>query len=241
MDKTLSLQIIRLLKISHKPKVVVKRSSLGPDVGNGVFSTLCAAPGVVMCLYPGVYTPGLPLYTVGSAEYLANTTPPSFHTGETTSAKIDENAYIMNLQECGGYIDGCALKSYKRENKLDLNPSACGNLVNHDTTRQNSKVISFSWGDVFKRDVSSLEKNCSRYYPLPNDVRMDGSPWYFDTELDKVVTFYNHSCAENETNEKKVCGAAIVLVEPVSKGDELFLDYGLKEPYPSWAIDWYDR
>lgn len=32
----------------------------------------------------------------------------------------------------------------------------------------------------------------------------------------------------------------MILTSPVSKGDELLLDYCLQEPLPKWAKDWYD-
>lgn len=31
------------------------------------------------------------------------------------------------------------------------------------------------------------------------------------------------------------CGGAIVVAKPVEEGEELFLDYNLNKPYPSWA------
>lgn len=37
----------------------------------------------------------------------------------------------------------------------------------------------------------------------------------------------------------QVCGAALILTSPVSKGDELLLNYGLLDPLPKWAKDWY--
>lgn len=75
---------------------------------------------MVMCLYPGIYSPGIPIHAVGCAEYLAN----------QYGSDIEENAYIMNLT-CGGYIDGRALDSQYDKEALDSNPSACGHMINH--------------------------------------------------------------------------------------------------------------
>ena len=55
-----------------------------------------------MCLYPGIYTPGIPAgYLSHEVEYLGNKSPPSNY-----GRDITDNAYIMNLNSCGGYIDG---------------------------------------------------------------------------------------------------------------------------------------
>ena len=58
-----------------------------------------------MCLYPGVYTPGIPIHAMGRAEYLASLSPPSNY-----GTDIELNSYIMNV-DSGGYIDGAALTS----------------------------------------------------------------------------------------------------------------------------------
>ena len=97
-------QIRNLLKRNHEPIVEVCNSSIS-GAGNGVFSRQCINDTPrVMCLYPGIYTPGMPLH---ATKYLANQVPPSFHRG---GPGMHENAYIMNLQSCGGYIDGWSTK-----------------------------------------------------------------------------------------------------------------------------------
>ena len=189
----------------------------------------------VMCLYPGIYTPVIPLHAMGNAEYLANNLAPSFE------GDISENAYILNLA-CGGYIDGLALNSqYVKHATLDCNPSACGHLVNHDAIRNNVEVHSFSWEELTDgQDTTTSASNTTKgnnNFPLPNELRADGSPWYFDTSLDKMVAFPRHD--EDPLPQSTLCGAALVLTKPVFEGDELLIDYGLKEPYPKWAKDWY--
>jgi len=164
-------QIRNLLKRNHKPLVQVGKSNIF-GAGSGVFSRQCIDSTMlptVMCLYPGIYTPGMPPY---ATEYLANLVPPS-------GPDMQDNAYIMNLQSCGGYIDGLALNSqYYTTNhhhhhdakKLNANHSACGHLINHHARNYNTLVYSFSWSEVLKYYCSTKED----YFPLPNEIRSDG-------------------------------------------------------------------
>ena len=139
---------------------------------------------MVMCLYPGIYTRGIPIHAMQTAEYLANRSPPSNY-----GLDIGENAYIMNLNNCGGYIDGCALESqYGEYDALDINPSACGHLVNHDAARSNVEVISFAWDELVGNDETMMSTK-EDHFALPNELRANGFPWYYDTALDKLVSF----------------------------------------------------
>ena len=208
-----------------------------------------------MCLYPGIYTPGLPIHTLGATTaaassctfvYLANKSPPSKY-----GTDINDNAYIMNLNlSCGGYIDGCALDSQirrggeKNNDVLDSNPSACGHLINHHSVGNNVEVHSFAWDDILLDDErydATTTRRADEHFTIPNELRADGSPWYYDATIDKLVSFPTSS---EGGSQKKIpppllCGAALVLTKPVSRGDELLLDYGLSEPYPPWAKGWY--
>jgi hypothetical protein len=201
-----------------------------------------------MCLYPGIYTPGLPLAACccadddADAEYLANQSPPS-----NVGSSIDNNAYIMNVTLMGGYIDGCALTSqYNINNKdkmLDTNPSACGHLINHDSVRKNVDVVAFAWDEIITGrrvgDDVTLNNHFDDelYYPIPNELRADATPWYYDTLLHKIISFPSQD--DTPLSPSLLCGAAIVLTAPISQGEELLLDYGLKKPYPVWAKEWY--
>lgn len=189
----------------------------------------------VMCLYPGIHTPGIPIHAMGRAEYLASLSPPSNY-----GTDIELNAYIMNV-DAGGYIDGVALTSqYDGDcTALDVNPSACGHLVNHDAAENNVEVYSFTWEDIFTTTTEEDASTQNEFYSIPNELRADGTPWYYDTVLDKLVSF---ECNDEQSfvSQKMVCGVALVLTKPVSQGDELLLDYGLKEPYPFWAKYWYN-
>lgn len=240
-------QVCHLLQKTHTPRVAVRRSQV-PGAGKGVFyvghrdedSNLPK----VLCLYPGIYTPPLPLVStgiMGSQEdnnelmdaYLAKHMPPS-------QVPLEENAYILNLETVGGYLDGCALHSVGKSSRLDASPSACGHLVNHYRStgdKPNVKVISFRWNDVLGQEFDD-EMTIS---DLPNDMRCDGSPWYFDIITQDVVYFPRWEEEQTRVLHPLVAGAAIVSInDRLRDGQELFLDYQLRsDDLPKWAIDWY--
>jgi hypothetical protein len=247
LDPSISQQIRYLLRKSHVPRVKVQASAI-PGAGTGVyyaeqqqqqqqseslFGGFCPR---IVCLYPGIYTPGMPIMSSSTCsddgipnEYLANGIPPS-------GIPFQQNAYVMNLQDCGGYIDGCALTSLYDGRQLDANPSACGHLVNHCYSRPNVELISFVWDDV----DSGRSSASSSSMPLPNCFRGGGGPWYYDSFEQKIVRFPYVKSRLDETNwSHLLCGAALALSKPVEYGDELMLDYGLRAPYPEWAFEWY--
>mmetsp|Transcript_8444 Transcript_8444/g.15389 ORF Transcript_8444/g.15389 Transcript_8444/m.15389 type:complete len:247 (+) Transcript_8444:155-895(+) len=240
MKKEISRQIIHLLKKSNSPRVAIAESTITDknheSAGRGVFSQQKVSSNelpMAMCLYPGIYTRGIPIHAMRSAEYLANRSPPSNY-----GLDIGENAYIMNLNNCGGYIDGCALESqYGEYDALDINPSACGHLVNHDAARSNVEVISFAWDELITKDETMMSTK-EDHFALPNELRADGFPWYYDTALDKLVSFPSRD--QKPPPQKMLCGAALILTKPISHGEELLLDYGLGDPLPSWAEGWYN-
>ena len=166
-------QIWDLLKRHHDPLVRVGKSVI-PGAGNGVFSRQCIQSDIptVMCLYPGIYTPGMPSY---GAHYLANQVPPSFRRGRGPS--MHDNAYIMNLQSCGGYIDGLSIKSQHNDGKkMDMNHSACGHLVNHHALNHNTEVYPFSWNEVLEHNetIHIARGGDEDLFSLPNEMRSDG-------------------------------------------------------------------
>ena len=277
-------EIRTLLEGIRPPRVSVSRSGIvsDTDVGEGVFvtsqDTIHHPPSVPLCLYPGVYTPGLPpLLAMADDDsmitYLGNTVPPS-------GIDNDHNAYILNIPEVGGYLDGLALSpssslsapappdnttppddgslldnSNNDDNKngdqfnsqrrmlLDENPSACGHKVNHSTRRANVSVIPFFWKDVFPENEP---KDGFKTSYLPNILRNDGSPWYHDGYNNTIRYFSAASAQEKIIVQPQqhssfllCCGAAICSLRTLQPGEEIFLDYGLRRPYPSWARDWY--
>jgi hypothetical protein len=107
LNQRLAKQVRHLLEKSRYPSVEVKKSCLS-GAGRGVFSRLSVSDEMlpmVACLYPGIYTPGIPY--VDSAEignhYLADQIPPS-------QIPFENNEYIVNLQDTGGYVDGSSLE-----------------------------------------------------------------------------------------------------------------------------------
>lgn len=214
-------EIVRLLTKSGSFLVEVKPSSVN-GAGRGVFATENVPKDSVVCLYPGIYTPPLPAHASidDGSHYVGNITAPS-------GGPISHNAYILNLQAVGGFLDGNALVGNDGR-VLDRDSISCGHLVNHrSTSGANVRVLSFRWDSLPTLDASII----------PNDTRCDGAPWYLDGNSGQMVRFDRSS-----TNNQRdlLCGAALYTCRPVRTGEELYLDYGLKPPYPPWAKDWYD-
>lgn len=221
-----------------------------PRCKRGVFSKRDVSASelpMALCLYPGVYTPGIPARAAASVGdeasmhvYLANMSPPS-----DCGSDIRDNAYILNLSGPGGYIDGLALGGGRGGEALDCNPSACAHLVNHDAARSNVEVLSFSWPELLgasRGDSAVAVSNEDEYFRIPNEAREDGTPWYYDAALEEVVSFPKRADGRDAPRSRNsgACGAAFVLNKPISEGEELLLDYGLSEPYPPWARGWYE-
>jgi hypothetical protein len=248
-----------LLSVVHTPRVEIKLSSIA--TGYGVFARTPLMAGQVVCLYPGVYTPP-PYYAthfgrygwrmVGEEDasilpeesYLANRISPS-------GLPVEENAYILNLQTVGGYLDGNCRKvstasfidstnknqaQYNNvlsmERNLDENPSACGHLVNHSSDAFNVAFESFLWND----SILGYNDECEKYYKIPNAIRQDGSPWYFDGER---IVYFERLDEKTFRNYTPLGGAVLVTQRDVEQNEELLVDYKLKRPYPKWAKDWY--
>jgi hypothetical protein len=249
--------------LSMVPNRVEIRPSSIPSSGYGVYAQTHLECGQMVALYPGVYTP--PTWNrihwnqhpgwsrmgysswidfYGEEEekekelysYLANQISPS-------GVPVEENAYILNLQNVGGYLDGNCLtvpiasaSSCSSEilnvRKLDENPSACGHLVNHSSDRFNVAFESFLWDDILLDDI----KDDPNYYKIPNVLRQDGTPWYFNGE--KIVYFEKHD-ETTSRNYPPLGGAVLITQCDVEKNEELLVHYRLKKPYPKWAKDWY--
>jgi hypothetical protein len=231
-------QVQHLLSRKHKPIVVVQ-PSLIDGAGKGVFAVDDIVAERAVCLYPGVYTPGLPLYAGLSEDsvYLAKNVTPS-------GVLPEHNPYLLNLHTAsGGYLDGNALLAMSDEGtmdrRLDENPSACGHLVNHSHRQANVVVTAFTWRDVLEAVMPppSTETDIQQYHLPPNALRADGSPWYLESST--VVRFPKQkACDEMVT----LCGAALCTRTGIEKGAELLLDYNLKGPVlPAWAATWYSN
>lgn len=220
------LSDVRYLIHRHHSPLVEIRPSFIPNAGQGVFvNKRPIEKGRVVCLYPGIYTPGLPKHIAEYEEsvYMANEVPPS--------GDMENNAYILNLSSAGGYIDGAALIGTDGR-RLDENLSACANLVNH-SPKSNVEMVAFEWSKVLE-EVNYDDKHLMS---CPNELRADGSPWYYDGLTGKIVKFPSSP----ERFESILYGAAFCSVTDLERGEEVLLNYKLKgPPYPDWAEDWYE-
>jgi hypothetical protein len=230
-------EIRKLLRKDHIPKIAVASSKIAKDAGDGVFVARAVPVSTPLCLYPGIYTPGLPLHVtrdVDDVVYLANELlPPS-------GIPYDDNAYILNVTEIGGYIDGLALENKftlergePKTRVLDENPSACAHKINHSSRFVNTDIVPFYWTDVFE---GADDDDMQNSFHIPNSIRSDGAPWYFDGVDNKL----HHFISNDIDRCVSLCGVVVVSTENLATGDELLLNYKLKLPVPPWACDWYD-
>mmetsp|Transcript_5653 Transcript_5653/g.7224 ORF Transcript_5653/g.7224 Transcript_5653/m.7224 type:complete len:156 (+) Transcript_5653:1-468(+) len=149
-----------------------------------------------------------------------------------------------------------------------MNISAYGQRINHPPPMQqpNVDVVSFMWEDVLKHNNSfnrSTHGDKNTFFPLPNRVRNDGSPWYLEPWTGEIVSFpieeyRNYDCSatvreweqsllwHNEDQPSKnivpsfPAGACFYASSSIGAEQELFFDYKLRgPPYPSWARKWY--
>jgi len=166
--------------------------------------------------------------------YLANElTPPS-------GIPSNENAYILNVSQVGGYIDGMALYCPQQQRRFDENPSACARKINHSSREANTVFVPFYWKDVIRgvrggdHSHTLPHKQQEQCFTIPNAMRRDNSPWYYDNGEIYQIT-------EEKAREMNhlLVGAAACMVETtiVEPGEELFLNYSLKRnpDLPSWA------
>ena len=203
--------IRRLLQRSIPPVVEVASSHI-EGAGIGVFTSTPISRHTPLCLYPGVFSPGLPS-GLHDAVYLGMESLPS------RVIPTETNAYIMNLKSIGGYIDGMATQS------LLENPSACAHLVNH-SENANVEVISFWWSDVLDEIADT---DMMGMYDIPNSSRSDNTPWFY---FDNRIEYYS--------GKTRCAGAVFCALSDIQQNEELYLDYGLKNPLPPWAEGWYN-
>jgi hypothetical protein len=240
-----------LLRRTHLPLVQVRPSQI-PGARLGVFvSGAVSSPwspsqvieeDQVLCLYPGVYSPGLPMTCIADGsgdegfrligaeddfdETIATPTP--------SGVPPSENSYLLHLTEQGGYLDGRALQDPMSLRDLTENPSCCAHYINHaNDKRPNVRIVSFLWHDILTATTVIDNNNPSEtWFAIPNVVRFDRTPWYWD-ELSQELILHDGSAVN--------CGAAAVATTCLYPDDELLLDYSLKDPLPKWAYPWYQR
>lgn len=211
--------IRRLLDRSARPTVTVASSQL-EGAGRGVFTTMPISQGTPVCLYPGIFSPGLPLGGVfpdddNNTVFLGSTSLPS------GVDPPESNAYIMNLRDVGGYIDGLATAGLVDDN----NPHAVAHLVNHSSQVPSVKVVSFWWHEILHKTCNEDKESL---YNIPNKRRCDGTPWFF-----------HHNEMKYHQETSPCAGAVFCALRDLAENEEIFLDYGLQEPLPQWAEAWY--
>jgi hypothetical protein len=259
--------LLKSTNASPPPFVEVRDHSQIAGAGRGVFAATRIPNQTAFCLYPGVYTPGLPLHTVGTSSiaaahdgsaavvYLGKSSPPSL-------VEFDINAYILNVQSpSGGYLDGLALEytaatADDEDNndetmirRLDENPNACGHCINHSSTRANAEAVSIDWTDIMSvgREAQNEESSISKdendqcYYLIPNIVRADKSPWYAVIgEEHQHIDIGKDAGIVRFTGNGKCCGAVFCATRDIDPEEEILFNYALFPPLPSWARGWYN-
>ena len=161
-------QVAHLLLKRCLPRRVLVKMSRNKYAGSGVFAAAPLKVGSALCFYPGVYTPSVPPWARSVEGEITLLDPRHEH--------LKANAYLMNLPELGGYIDGLALEAVTVNGAM-ANPHAVGHLVNHPNKDQspNARVVPFFWRDMilqFSREISSSE-----YFPIPNAPFKSNRPW----------------------------------------------------------------
>jgi SET domain-containing protein len=113
--------------------------------------------------------------------------------------------------------------------------------VNHRQGEEaNVNVLSFYWNHVLKDNF----KESDLLYDIPNTVRNDGSAWFLDSRTGEIYYFRESKATKDKTdsmnynNTIPIAGAVFYANKTIKEGQELFLDYKMKPPYPTWARDW---
>lgn len=260
MRSSFRKQILNLLSKSHTPCVRVQESTV-QGAGNGVFVTKQLnekiknhkkkhrhgnddddADDIVLCLYPGCYSPGLPKHmTMAGGQDCDSFSLVTMMASDPKSASpsgipLEDNAYILNLRDdinCSGYIDGM----YNVGDEANKNPSACGHLINHASDgKANVKIKSFLWKDIFTGSKSGQESDhdkinktkkidkkgddriggnrLRKMFGIPNTLRSDGCAWYYDSFENKVVYFDDDSKSGSRQRDSSLrCGGAAIVLQ----------------------------
>jgi hypothetical protein len=120
-------------------KVECRTSQLGEHAGSGVFLNGDVGVNNVVALFPGIYSPGLPLYV--DPELLldgVNDAAAIYEMQYRERIKLEESdeteLYRINLKSCGGGLDpggstGTAHPELAR--RMTVNPFALGHKINH--------------------------------------------------------------------------------------------------------------
>lgn len=112
--------------------------------------------------------------------------------------------------------------------------------------------VSFYWKDAFNQlslpfpcpmvDKQAPEEGESSMFGVPNGL-IQGL-WFVLPETGKQHTFPPGVEGGWRSDPALVArnyliGTAFVSVDAIGEGEELLLDYDLRDPLPTWAKDWY--
>eukprot|EP01041_Mallomonas_annulata_P003755 gene3755-7454_t len=192
------------------------KGSLLPGAGMGIFLNRPIPPRTIVTLYPGIYYPPCPVWTVASpsGDPVIRLTP------------TIRNEYTINCDNIGGFIDG---------SKGSSSPYAVAHLINHPPKGCLPNVVSidFSWTDFF-RHCSSLHgaHDSEALIAIKQHVSainsMGEGDWYVDPHTDEVVRL-SPDCAP-------LAGMAFLSTKNIDAGQELLYDYRYG---PGNAPEWY--
>mmetsp|Transcript_17913 Transcript_17913/g.49675 ORF Transcript_17913/g.49675 Transcript_17913/m.49675 type:complete len:331 (-) Transcript_17913:73-1065(-) len=185
----LAQSIWRLLLRSQIQPLVEVKPSTKMSAGKGVFIRRANDPnigdissadentvkaGTALCLYPGIYTPGLPNF-VGVASGIDPSILYFANQRDACGMPMDANAYILNTSHLGGYIDASkGSLNQVQSGDWGTNPAACGHLVNHSALDFNVSVVSFRWNSVSVQDhARKLNANVSAFTRRNADLRQE--------------------------------------------------------------------
>jgi len=212
------------------PAVVVGPSAI-PGAGLGVHVHCEDVPlGAVVAVYAGVYIPTVPLpvwaATRGEATIVDVLQLAKLYGGGAldnclADASFDEvSSYWLVLEAYAGVM--CGLKAaWRVGGDGAAAPHAVGQFINHPPRGVAANVgwQEFLWGS----ESEGIAAN-----------RLHRGLWYIDPATSEKVILHNEGVEGSEALRPPGPGVAIVALRNLRAGEELYMDYKLSRPYPSW-------
>lgn len=212
------------------PASLELRTSSVPNSGIGVHisaQSAAASAGVAIALYAGVFLPMVPMevrFSLREGEPLVDVA----HLTELWGGSVldkrlrgrsfkEISSYWLILEENSGIMDG-----WDAEMRVGTNagpPLAVGQYINHPPAgvRPNVRWLEVQWHP----DDEPIAAN-----------RVHHGVWYVDPVSQDFVSLGDG--AGEVTYSRRVPGVAIVTLREIAPGEELFMDYKLSRPHPSW-------
>eukprot|EP00929_Paragymnodinium_shiwhaense_P071463 TRINITY_DN36320_c0_g1_i4.p1 TRINITY_DN36320_c0_g1~~TRINITY_DN36320_c0_g1_i4.p1 ORF type:complete len:384 (+),score=51.52 TRINITY_DN36320_c0_g1_i4:69-1154(+) len=236
----------------------VARSTI-PNSGNGVFvGRGCGSDGgsdipagTAVALYAGVYFP-LPPQEVQMKAREDEVIVDSLRLMQLygggavddaiADASYDEvSSYWLILQEHRGVLDGFRAAA-RVGPQVERNPYAVGPLVNHPArgTQPNVVFKEFSWAAVGQGDPTLVVNRAHRGVWYVNPVTKERIPVPPPDVTPDLGSHHGpgHEGAEEQERgsleQTSLPGVVFVALRDISPGEELFVDYKLSWPRPSW-------